>query len=118
MKRTILLVPVLLAAASFAAQADPAPVKSCINTEHSYVAHRLNQHEVFVQSAIGKARPALRLRTTCINLEPAIAIGLSTEFTCIGQGDQVIATTADGHREHCLVSGVLPYVPDKNDLHS
>jgi hypothetical protein len=103
----------LLVTAGFAAAESPQSI--CIDPHKSYNARSLNQHDVFVQTSIGKPRPPARLETSCINLEPAIGIGLSTSFICIGLGDDVVANTIDGHVEHCVVTRVRPYAPEKGD---
>jgi hypothetical protein len=105
----------LLAAASTAALAD-APKASCIDPHKSYVARPLNHHDVFVQTSIGTPRPAVRLKTSCTYLDPAIGFGLSSPFNCMGLGDPVVATTVSGTRESCVVTGVLPYAPEEGDL--
>lgn len=121
MKRAIILASFLLALAPATMAADQAPQadggKACINPHFGYNARSLNQHEIYVRNAIGKPRPALRLTTSCLNLDPAIGIGLSSSFTCIGLGDPVVATTVDGHVESCVVTHIAPYAPAKGDLH-
>jgi hypothetical protein len=111
----LLFLTALLAATSTAALAD-APKASCIDPHKSYVARALNHHDIFVQTSIGTPRPAVRLKTSCINLEPAIGFGLSSQFNCMGLGDTVVATTVSGTRESCIVTRVLPYVPEEGDL--
>jgi hypothetical protein len=103
------------AAASTAAMAD-APRASCIDPQRSYVARPLNHHDVFVQTSMGKPKPPVRLKTSCINLAPAIGIALSSSFACVGLGDTVVATTVDGRREACRVTRVLPYAPEGGDI--
>ena len=98
-----------------AAWAD-APKASCIDTRRSYVARPLNHHDVFVRSTMGNPKSPVRVKTTCIYLDPAIGIGLNAEFTCLGLGDTVVATTIDGHRESCRVAGVVPYAPEQGDI--
>ena len=105
----------LLAAASTAALAD-APKVSCIDPHRSYIARPLNHHDVFAQTSIGKPRPPVRLKTSCTYLDPAIGIGLSSQFTCLSLGDTVVATTISGTRESCIVTRVLPYAPEEGDL--
>jgi hypothetical protein len=111
----LLFLAALLAATSTAALAD-APNASCIDPHKSYVARALNHHDVFVQTSIGTPRPAVRLTTSCIYLDPAIGFGLSSQFTCMGRGDTVVATTISGTRESCIVTRVLPYAPEEGDL--
>ena len=102
----------LLAAVSTAAFAQT----SCIDPHRSYVARPLNQHEVYVEPTMGKPKPPVRLKTSCAFLEPAIAVSFSSNFACVGQGDTVVATTADGKRETCIVTAVQPYAPMPGDL--
>jgi hypothetical protein len=116
MFRMILAIALLAAAAP--AQAESAVQRaSCIDTSRDYLARPLNDHEIYVQSMIGKPRPPIRLKTSCHNLHPAIGIGLRTQFTCIGLGDTVVATLNGGEQESCVVTGVLPYAPNTGDLH-
>jgi hypothetical protein len=111
----LLLVAAVFAAASTAALAD-APKASCIDPHRSYVARPLNQHDIFVQTSMGKPKPPVRMKTTCIFLEPAISVRFSSAFTCVGQGDTVMASTVDGRRETCRVTRVLPYEPEAGDI--
>jgi hypothetical protein len=111
----LLLVAVLFATVSTAALAE-APKASCIDPHRSYVARPLNHHDVFVQTSQGKPKPPVRLKTSCTYLDPAIGIALSSNFICLGLGDTVVATTADGRREACRVTAVLPYAPEAGDL--
>lgn len=100
--------------AANAALADP-PQASCIDPKRSYVARPLNSHDIFVQNSIGKAKPPVRLTTSCHHLQPVIGFGLSAEFACIGKGDTVIAT-AMGDRQSCVVTAIVPYAPQDGDL--
>lgn len=93
-----------------------APRPSCINPHQSYVARPLNHHDVWVQNSIGKPKPPVRLKTSCIYLDPAIGIGLNSQFTCVSLGDTVVATTIDGKRESCVVTGVQTYAPEDGDF--
>jgi hypothetical protein len=112
--KTLILVA-LLAATSTAALADE-PKASCINPRKSYIARPLNQHDVFVQSSMGKPKPPVRIKTTCTSLESAIGFGLSAEFNCMGLGDTLTATTANGRVTVCKVKRVVPYAPEDGDL--
>lgn len=96
---------VLLLLSSSAATAAPA---ACVDVQRSYEAHTDGMHDVIIRNAIGKPRPPLRLTTTCVNLEKADAISVSSDFGCVSQGDIVVATKIDGHREVCRVSSVAP----------
>ena len=111
----LLFFAALLVASSTAVLAD-APKTSCIDPHKSYVARPLNHHDVFAQTSIGTPRPAVRFTTSCIYLDPAIGIGLSSQFNCVGLGDPVVATTISGTRESCIVTRVLPYAPEQGDL--
>jgi len=111
----LLMSAALLAATSTVALAD-APAASCIDPHKSFVARPLNHHDVFVQNSMGTPKPPVRLKTTCTYLDPAIGFGISAEFTCVGLGDTVTATTADGKVEVCRVTRVLPYAPEEGDL--
>lgn len=104
-----------IAAALIVVAASASASPTCIDPHFSYNARSLNQHDVFVQNGIGKPRPPLRLTTSCINLEPAVSIGLGSAFTCIGLGDSVVAHTIDGHVERCVVTHVEPYAPKAGD---
>lgn len=109
-----LILVALLAANSTAALAE-APKASCINPRKSYIARPLNQHDVFVQTSIGKPKPPVRVRTTCTSLESAIGFGLSAQFNCLGMGDTLTATTANGRVSVCKVRRVVAYEPEDGD---
>lgn len=118
MKGIFVFVPILLAAVPCAALADQAPAPQanvCINPHFSYISRALNAHDVFVQNSIGTPRPPVRLKTSCIDLDPAIGIRIGSSYNCIGRGDQVTAATVDGHVETCRVTAVLPYAPQEGD---
>jgi hypothetical protein len=102
--------PALLLLSISAAAAAPAAT-TCVNVQRSYEAHSDGPHDVVIRNAIGKPRPPLRLATSCINLEKADAISVSSDFGCVSLGDTVVATKSDGHREFCRVTGVSPYGP-------
>lgn len=114
MKRVILAGLGLLLAGAAWAEPPKAPV-ACINPHKSYIAHPLNEHDLYVIQSIGRAKPPVRLKTSCHNLGPAIAFGLSSPFNCLGLGDTVVATIVDGHRESCVVTRVLTYTPEEGD---
>ena len=88
---------------------------ACIDPRLSYVAHPLNNHEIYVESSFGPKKPPVRVSTSCYHLQPAIGFGLSAEFGCLSLGDTVVATTM-GDRQACRVTKVQPYAPLKDDL--
>ena len=81
----------------------------CLNPHFDYEAHALDAHDLVVKNTIGSNRIPLRLKTSCIDLSTAFRFSLSSTFTCIGLGDAVVATTIDGQREGCRVTGIEPY---------
>ncbi len=106
----------VLALAGFAVAAEAADTKTtCIDPSHSYLARSLNDHDVYVESTMGRKKPPLRLVTSCRHLEPATAFGLSAEFQCIGQGDTIVANLI-GDRQSCRITKIVPYAPQKDDL--
>jgi len=104
------LVCALVAGALTAGPATAMPAV-CINTQRSYEARVIGPHDIVLQSTIGKARPRLKLTTTCVFLEKPDYVSVSSDFGCAGLGDIVVATKADGHREFCRVSHVAPFAP-------
>jgi len=84
---------------------------TCIDAHASYEAHTQGLHDVVIRRSIGKPRPPLLLTTTCIGLEKADAVSVSSPFNCVGQGDTVVATHIGGERQFCRVTHVAPYVP-------
>lgn len=110
----ILVFTSVLALTATAAVAADAPKASCLDPHKSYVARPLNDHDVFAQQSIGKPKPPVRIKTSCIHIGSAIGIGLSGTFNCIGLGDRVVATVG-GSRESCVVTRVLPYAPEEGD---
>jgi hypothetical protein len=108
-----IVLPVLLLSSVSAAAAVPsaAAATTCIDVHRSYEAHTDGLHDVIIRNSIGKPRPPLRLATTCVNLDKADAISVSSDFGCVSMGDTVVATKIDGHREVCRISRVAPYSP-------
>jgi hypothetical protein len=115
--RTLILAGLVAVAstAAWAGDAPAAPQQSiCVDANFGYNARSLNQHDVFIQNSVGK-RPPVRLKTSCINLEPATAIAIHSAFGCVGLGDSVSASILGGRREQCVVTRVLPYMPEEGD---
>lgn len=111
-----LVLAAVLAVASHGAMAADAPKAVCIDASKSYAARPLNSHDVFVQQTIGKPKPPVRLTTSCVHLDPAIGIRVSSQFNCVGLGDRVAATTLGSGRQSCIVTRVAPYVPEDSDI--
>lgn len=109
---TIALIAAMIASA---AAAEPPAKPSCIDTKISYVARPLNANEIWVQNALGQKKPPVRVSTSCHHVQNAIGFGLSAQFTCLGLGDPVIATTM-GDRQACVVTKVQAYAPAEGDL--
>ncbi len=110
----------LIAARAGGAIADesPAPLParpSCIDTKLSYVARPLKANQIWVQNSLGHKNPPVRVTTSCYHLQSAVGFGLSAQFTCLAQGDIVVANTM-GDREGCVVTKVQVYVPQDGDL--
>jgi len=98
-----------------AAAAAELPKTSCIDPKLSYRARALNSREIYVEATIGRKKPPVRLSTTCYHLEPATNFGLSAEFSCLSQGDTVVANLI-GERQSCRITKVAPYAPQPGDL--
>lgn len=108
--RSPTIVFAVLLAASPALAAAPA-AKICIDPKKSYQALYLEGHDIVAKQTIGHDHRQLRISTTCIDLRSADTIALSSDFNCIGMGDDVFAGTIDGHRQSCRVSHTEPYTP-------
>ncbi len=89
----------------------PAQAGICLDPHWDYQAHWLAGHDIVAKQTLGHGNKAIKISTTCINLEAADIIRLSTSFGCVGMGDDVFASKIDGHRQHCRISHVEPYVP-------
>ncbi|MEI9994431.1 MAG: hypothetical protein WDM91_07540 [Rhizomicrobium sp.] len=109
MRPSCIVLAALLAAP--AALAAPPPGKICIDPRRSYQALYLEGHDIVARQTIGRDHRQLRLSTTCIGLRSADMIRLSSDFNCVGMGDDVIAGTIDGHRQTCRISHAEPYTP-------
>jgi hypothetical protein len=103
-----LFLAALLAGASSAVSAAP---RLCLNPHFDYEAHAIDAHNLVVKNTIGPNRTPLTVKTSCIDLSVAHYFSLSSIFTCIGPGDNVVATTIDGQREGCRVTGITSYPP-------
>jgi hypothetical protein len=116
MKRSVVLFAVLFAAAPMAAMAAT-PGNICVNPHLDYDAHSIGHRDVVVRSSLGHDRPEVKLTTTCFDLDATSLIRVSSPFNCIGQGDFVLASNIDGHRQRCRITGVAPYVHADAGLH-
>lgn len=103
-----------LAAAAFIVQrADASEAQAlCVDPDKSYEAKAVSPNDVVARNTLGKKGPALRLTTSCTSLNDIDRISLSTSYACMGKGDAVVATAANGRRESCIVTTVAPYVPE------
>lgn len=90
----------------------------CINPHFSYQARYLSGHDIVAKATLGHDRRELKLTTTCIFLQSANFISLSSDFSCVGRGDTVVTSTIDGRRQACRITHVEPYVPAATPLHS
>ncbi len=95
--------------------ATPSQAGVCLDPHWDYQAHWLAGHDIVARQTLGHGNKALKISTTCINLEAADTIRLATSLGCIGMGDDVFASKIDGHRQHCRISHVEPYVPPSHD---
>jgi hypothetical protein len=122
MKNIALLfgIPLCLAPVAALAQGMNAPPPAeaqplCVRADHStdYNARAIGRHDIYIQNALGKDRRALRLTTTCIDLDPISIKGVAVHSfsECVAQGDPVSAASTDGRVEHCRVSRVSPFIP-------
>ena len=103
----------VLASLIFVAPAIAAPVTGgvCIDPHWSYRANWLKGHQIVAQRTIGTDHRQLLLDTTCYDMDRSDFVSLSTSFQCVGQGDDVIVSKLDGHRQRCRVTHVEPYTP-------
>jgi hypothetical protein len=115
MRISTLLTAAALAATSAAAQ-QTAPASSsdkiCLNPHRDYQARAVNDHEIVASNTLGHDHRPVLLSTTCVHLTAAFHFSLSSVFYCLGQGDNVVATAADGHQWGCLIAKVQPYAPN------
>jgi hypothetical protein len=115
MRMSHFLIVVAFAATSAAAQPvapPPALDKICLDPHRDYQARAIGDHDIVAHSTLGHDHREVQLTTTCIDLTSAFQFSLSSNFNCMGQGDTVVATTADGRRQSCIVTRVQPYVPN------
>lgn len=113
---TVALITVLTGNAVAAEPPATPPARpSCIDTKQSYVARPLKANQIWVQNVLGQKKPPVRVTTSCYHLQSAVGFGLSAQFTCLAQGDTVVANTM-GDREGCIVTKVQAYVPQDGDL--
>ena len=93
----------------------PPQAPLCVRASNSddYNARAIGRHDIFIQNSLGKDRRALRLTTTCIDLDPISIKGVAVHSfsQCVGMGDHVSAVSTDGHVERCRVSRVAPFIP-------
>ena len=106
MKRELLLATLV---AGMNSGLSAAPL--CLNPHFDYEAHALDAHNLVAKNTIGPNQTPLTVKTSCIDLKVARSFSLSSVFLCIGPGDPVVATTTDGQREGCRVTGLAPYAP-------
>ncbi len=97
-----------LLAASPAMSAQPAGA-ICLNPKWDYQAKWLGGNEIVAHQTFGRDQRPIKISTTCIGLERANYIHLSSDFHCIAQGDRVIATVIGDQRRSCRVTHVEPY---------
>ncbi len=102
-----------LAYAVFAAllAATPSQAGICIDPHWSYQARWLAGHDIVAKQTLGHGNKELKLSTTCFDIEAADTIRFSSSFSCVGLGDDVFVSKIDGHRQHCHISHIEPYVP-------
>jgi len=112
--KTILLLLATMSLTVAAEAADP-PKTSCIDPHRDYVARALTNHEVYVENSMGAKKPPLRVTTSCFHLERSSGFGFSKEYSCIGQGDGVVASTFS-EVQSCRVTKIAPYVPQPGDM--
>ncbi len=104
-KTTIVLASLLLAAPALGA---PPAGGVCIDPHWSYRANWLKGHQIVAERTLGSDHRKLLLDTTCIDLEHADFISLSTSFQCVGQGDDVFVKKLGGHFQHCRITHAAP----------
>jgi hypothetical protein len=96
----------LAAATPALAQSPDKPLCVDASRDGRYNARPISLHEVLARNAFGSDRRAARLSTTCIHVDRSAIISLHSFTQCIAIGDDVSASTIDGHREMCRVTGV------------
>jgi hypothetical protein len=103
-----LLVPAFIAAATPAFAQDNKPICVDASRDGRYNARPLSLHTVLARNAFGSDQRAVKLETTCIHVDRAAYISLSSFNRCIAVGDDVIVNIPGGHREVCRVTRVIP----------
>ncbi len=96
-------------AAGFAEPVIDIAPSPCIHLARGYNARAIGHRDIWIRESLGKNRPALRLRTTCFNLDRVAAITVKSRFTCVDRGDTVIAQTLGGETQRCSILKMSPY---------
>lgn len=99
-----LLALLFLAAPAFA---QPPDRPLCIDASRpgNVNARPISRHEVLARNAIGDMR-GVRIKTTCIHIDRAAMVGLSSSFHCLGKGDAVAVRVPGGPGETCRVTAI------------
>ncbi len=109
MKPIYAAIAALLAVApALAAPAGAPQGPICIDPHLSYEAHWLSGSTIVAKQTFGHDHRALKISTTCIDLEGPDRIRLASTFNCVGQGDDVFVCKIDGHAQSCRISHVEP----------
>jgi hypothetical protein len=109
MRSSTLLLAAALLAASVAANAA-SPDTACVNPSSSYRVRWLEAHDLLAVNTLGSGHKEVRLTTSCIGLGKTYSFSLGSTGTCVGQGDPVVATSIDGRRQQCVITGVALYI--------
>ncbi|MEQ8934844.1 MAG: hypothetical protein RIE56_03520 [Amphiplicatus sp.] len=97
------------------AQAQPSDTAKqtalCVNPDKDYAARVIGSTDIAVKNTLGgKEQPTLRLTTSCAGLDAIDRITLSSAFTCVGKGDALVATSANGSRRVCTITAVSRHI--------